>query len=198
MGQLTLVLGGARSGKSDFVVHLAQGLGGEQVLFVATASVGDEEMRRRIESHRQTRPKGWRTVEIQRDVGPVILTHAGGARVVILDCLTVLLANRLMEADDPLSPGAEEKVTAEVEGLLACADRLEGRLVVVSNEVGLGVIPVSPLGRAYRDLLGRANQALARAADEVYFLTAGLPQQIKGERASRAVRPESADGLPGP
>jgi adenosylcobinamide kinase/adenosylcobinamide-phosphate guanylyltransferase len=198
MGRLTLVLGGARSGKSAFVVHLAQGLGGEQVLFVATASAGDEEMRRRIESHRHTRPKGWRTVEIQRDVGPVILTHAGEARVVILDCLTVLLANRLMEVDDPFSLEAEGKITAEVEGLLACAEQLEGRLLVVSNEVGLGVIPLSPLGRAYCDLLGRANQALARAADEVYFLIAGLPQQIKGERASRAVPPESTRGLPGP
>lgn len=179
MGRLTLVLGGARSGKSTFAVQLAQGLGGEQVLFVATADAGDEEMRRRIEKHHHQRPAAWRTLEVQRDVGPAIFEHAGKAKVVLLDCLTLLISNRLQEAEDPFSPETEEKITAEVDGLLACAEQLAGRLVVVSNEVGLGVVPAHPVGRAYCDLLGRANQALVQAADEVYFLTAGLPQQIK-------------------
>lgn len=179
MGRLTLVLGGVRSGKSTFAVRLARALGGDLVLFVATANAGDEEMHQRIETHKRQRPAAWRTLEVQRHVGPAILEHAGEVRVVVLDCLTVLLANRLQEADAPFSPGAQEKITAEVDGLLACAEQLAGRLVVVSNEVGLGVVPAHPVGRAYCDLLGQANQALARAADEVYFLTAGLPQQIK-------------------
>lgn len=179
MGQLTLVLGGARSGKSAFAERMAQELGGDQVLYVATAEAGDEEMRRRIEKHRRGRPAAWRTLEVQRDVGPAILEHAAGAQVVLLDCLTLLISNRLTEADEPFAPGIEDQVAAEIDGLTACAAQLTGHLVVVSNEVGMGLVPPYPLGRAYRDLLGWANQALAQHADKVYLLVAGIPQRIK-------------------
>lgn len=179
MGRLILVLGGARSGKSTFAEQKAQELGGERVLYVATAHAGDEEMQRRIEKHRRERPAGWQTLEVQRNVGPAVLEYAGEAEVVLLDCLTVLVSNLLIGVDDTIAPEAEEKVAAEVNGLIDCAERLSGHLIVVSNEVGMGLVPAYPLGRTYRDLLGWANQALAQQADEVYLLVAGLPLTLK-------------------
>jgi adenosylcobinamide kinase/adenosylcobinamide-phosphate guanylyltransferase len=179
MGRLILVLGGARSGKSAFAQRLAQERGGERVLFVATAAPGDTEMQQRIEKHRRERPTGWRTLEVQRDVGAAILAHAGDAAAVLVDCLTLLVSNLLTDAADPFASEIEAQVMAEVEGLSACATRLSGPLIVVSNEVGLGLVPPNPLGRAYRDLLGRANQSLAQRADEVYFLVAGIPLVLK-------------------
>lgn len=180
MEQLILVLGGARSGKSAFAQEKAQELGGEQVLFVATAEAWDEEMRQRIERHQRERPAGWRTLEVQRNVGRAILKHPGEARVVLVDCLTVLVSNLLTDVDDPFAPEVEARVTAEVEELAACTEQLATDLIVVSNEVGAGLVPPYPQGRAYRDLLGQANQALARRADEVYLLVAGIPLMLKG------------------
>jgi len=181
MGRLILVLGGARSGKSAFAQRLARERGGDRVLFVATAAPGDEEMRQRIEKHQRERPAGWRTLEVQRDVGSAIREHAGDAAAIVVDCLTVLVSNLLAEVEDPFATEVEAEVTAEVEGLTACATQLPGPLIVVSNEVGLGLVPPYPLGRAYRDLLGQANQILARQADEVYLMVAGIPVKIKGE-----------------
>ncbi len=186
MGRLILVLGGARSGKSTFAQRRARELGGEQVLFVATAGAGDEEMRQRIEKHRRERPKGWQTLEVSQDVGRAIAAHGGAAKAILVDCLTLLVANRLGGVEDPFAPEVEASVAAEVQELAACADRLAGALIVVSNEVGMGLVPPYPLGRAYRDLLGQANQALAQKADEVYLLVAGIPLAIKGIKGGSA------------
>lgn len=188
MGKLILVLGGARSGKSSFAQGLAQELGGEDVLFVATAEAGDEEMQRRIEKHRQERPAGWRTLEAQRDVGQAIQQQAGGAGAIVVDCLTVLVSNLLMEVEDPFTKAVGEKVMAEVRELAACCGQLPGQVIVVSNEVGMGLVPPYPLGRAYRDLLGQANRLLAQQADEVYLLVAGIPMTVKraGEQPPRS------------
>lgn len=178
--ELILVLGGARSGKSTFAQKLACDLGGAQVLFVATAEAGDEEMQRRIARHRRRRPEEWRTLEVHRDVGPAIRKHIGESRVVLLDCLSLLVANLLLEAQDIFSDELEAQVMAEVESLVSCVGETAAHLIVVSNEVGCGLVPEYPLGRAYRDLLGCANQAVARSADRVYVLTAGIPVAIKG------------------
>lgn len=180
MGRLILILGGARSGKSTFAEELAEELGGQQVLYVATADAGDAEMQRRIEMHRERRPAAWWTLEARAGVGRVILEHAGDVEVVLVDCLTVLVSNIIVDVDGMVTPDAEERMATEVDGLIACADQLPAHLIVVSNEVGMGLVPAYPLGRAYRDLLGRANQVLAQRADEVYFLVAGLPQKLKG------------------
>jgi adenosylcobinamide kinase/adenosylcobinamide-phosphate guanylyltransferase len=182
MGELMLVLGGARSGKSAFAQRLAQELGEEKVLYVATAQAGDEEMQQRIERHRQERPSAWRTLEVQRHVGRAILDHVSDSTAIVVDCLAVLVSNLLMDMEDATTAEAEAKVMAEVQGLAECTARLPGRLIVVSNEVGLGLVPPFLLGRAYRDLLGRANQTLAEKADKVYLLVAGIPVLIKGER----------------
>ncbi len=171
---LILVLGGARSGKSSYAQQLAQGLGRERVLYVATAEAGDEEMRERIERHRQGRPPGWRTLEAPRNVGQAIREQAGDAEVVLVDCLTMLVSNLLLEG------AGEDEVLAQVRELAGCAQRAP-HLIVISNEVGMGLVPPYPLGRAYRDLLGRANQLLAQSAGRVHLLVAGIPLIIKGE-----------------
>lgn len=178
-GTLVLVLGGARSGKSAFAQQLARERGGASVLFVATAEAGDEEMRRRIANHRRERPAAWRTLEAPRGVAAALQAHYRGERAVLLDCLTLLVANLLGEVDHPLAPAAEERVLAEIRTLLNVARALPAHVILVSNEVGLGLVPTTPLGRAYRDLLGLVNQRVAQAADEVYFLVAGIPMRVK-------------------
>lgn len=180
-GRLILVLGGARSGKSTFAQQMARQLGGKQVLFVATAEARDEEMQRRIELHRRERPEGWRVLEAQLHVGKAILDQAGEEEVVLVDCVTLLVSNLMMGMGDPPAVEAEAQVMDEVLALAACAERLSCRLIVVSNEVGLGLVPPYSLGRAYRDLLGKVNQVLARKADEVYLMVAGVPVLIKGD-----------------
>jgi adenosylcobinamide kinase/adenosylcobinamide-phosphate guanylyltransferase len=180
MGNLTLILGGARSGKSAFAQQLAQELGGEGVLYVATAQALDEEMQERIEKHRQERPASWCILETHRNVGQAILEHHGNADVILLDCLTVLISNLLMDAeDDPFDTTVAARVDTEINEIVACVENLSAHLIVVSNEVGMGLVPPYPMGRAYRDLLGRANQALARKADTVYLLVAGIPWTLK-------------------
>lgn len=174
---LVLVLGGARSGKSRFALKLAQERG-ERVLFVATAAPGDQEMRRRIALHRQGRPPSWRTAEVLSGAGETILREARDAQAVVVDCLTVLLSNLWGGEEEP-EEALEGRVLAEVEGLIRVARSLSALIIVVSNEVGLGLVPPYPAGRAYRDLLGLANQMLAESADEVYFLVAGLPLRLK-------------------
>jgi adenosylcobinamide kinase/adenosylcobinamide-phosphate guanylyltransferase len=177
--RLILVLGGARGGKSAYAESLAADLS-DDVLFVATAQPGDEEMRQRIARHRARRPKAWRTLEAPLEVGAAI----GGAEageVVLLDCLTVLISNVLMEhqVDDIPTDEAEAAVMAEVERLLEAYRAGRATWIVVSNEVGMGLVPDYPLGRAYRDLLGRANQRVAGAADEVILMVAGLAWRLK-------------------
>lgn len=181
---LTLVLGGARSGKSDYAEELAAQMGA-RVLYVATAEARDDEMRARVVAHQARRPSDWTTLEAPLRVGEVLRSYpaAAGAQVVLLDCLTLLVSNVILQggpdAPEPDAQTAWGWVKAEVEGLLAAHRALGANLIVVSNEVGLGVVPPYSLGRIYRDCLGWANQALARAADHVILLVAGLPVDLK-------------------
>lgn len=191
MGRLTLILGGARSGKSTFAEQRAKELGGDSVLYVATSEMKDEEMQERVKKHRTERPLGWRTLEAPRNVAGALRQEGSSAQVVLLDCMTFLVANHLMEAaapknnpfddlsGDPFDPQIETDVVKEVEGLVAYVNESDIHMLVVSNEVGLGVVPPYELGRAYRDILGRANQILARHADEVQLLVAGIPMKVK-------------------
>ena len=180
MSRLTLVLGGVRAGKSAFTQRLASS--GKRVLVVATAEAGDAEMAARIAAHQASRPAEWATLEAAVDVVEALAPVVDGYDTVLLDCLTLWVSNLLLRVPDPASPG--EAVAAEAEALLALQRRSDAAWVVVSNEVGLGVIPPSELGRAYEDALGRVNQLFAAQADSVYFMAAGLPLQLKGERES--------------
>ena len=179
MGRLLLVLGGARSGKSSYAEQVAAEVGGDSVLYVATAQAFDAEMQARIDQHRAERPARWRTLESPTGVGDAILAAQDAERLILLDCLTVLVSNLLLGFEDPFADEATAAVQAEIDGLLRCVERLDAHFVVVSNEVGMGLVPAYPLGRAYRDLLGRANQQLAARADRVVFLVAGLPMVVK-------------------
>lgn len=183
MSKKLLILGGARSGKS----HYAQELGlklPQPVLFVATAEAGDEEMRQRIEEHRKARPSTWSTLEVTTHVGNQIRQKIGKAPTVIVDCITLLVNNVFRQHSDPdgeLIDASliEKEVMAEISELVDCINQVNAGFIIVSNEVGLGLVPANRIGRLYRDLLGRANQILAQQVDEIYLMVAGLPLQIK-------------------
>jgi len=178
-----LIIGGAGSGKSHFAQELALKLGGP-VFFVATAVAGDEEMRQRIEEHKRTRSAAWSTLEVTTQVGSQIEQKIGGAKVVIVDCITLLVNNILGQHSDQTgeqsdAPLIEKRLIAEVGELIECINRVDASFIIVTNEVGLGLVPANRVGRLYRDLLAKANQMMAQAADEVYLMVAGLPVQIK-------------------
>jgi adenosylcobinamide kinase / adenosylcobinamide-phosphate guanylyltransferase len=185
--RLVLVLGGARSGKSAFSERLAAA-GGRSVAFIATASAADEDMRLRIARHRAARPREWRTIEEPLELARAVEEAAGHADVLLLDCVTLWLANWLGqqgEVDFERAPQLIDACTAgalrEIERLLVsvAAFAPHQTLIVVSNEVGMGIVPAFALGRVYRDILGRVNQRLAREAERVYLMLAGLGVDIK-------------------
>ena len=178
MGCLTFVLGGARSGKSRYAHDLAERIEkerGGQVVYLATGSAGDEEMRERIAKHRKSRPGKWKTVEAECEVSTAIAEECTGSSVIIIDCMTLLITNILLAKGED----AEEFVLAEVDQIIEKAGKAEADVIIVSNEVGTGIVPEYKLGRIFRDIAGRVHQFLAAEADEVYFLTAGLAQRLK-------------------
>lgn len=173
-----LVLGGARGGKSRFAQELA-GNFSNKVLFVATGEPLDEEMQSRIEQHKQDRPSSWRTIETPVDIGRQVEKQIGDAEVVVIDCLTLLVSNLLGKSTDYLK--AEKLAMVDMNELIACMDRLDVNFIIVSNEVGFGIVPKTKAGRIYRDLLGKVNQLIAQHADVVYLMVAGIPVKLKGD-----------------
>lgn len=174
---ITLILGGARSGKSSFAEQVARE-SGKSVLFIATAAAGDEEMAQRINKHKASRPVDWQTLELPQEIGNKL--KAPIADVVIVDCITLLVSNIFLSfSEETPVDVVMNKMNGEIDGLIAAQARLGGRWLVISNEVGLGVVPSYPSGRIYRDALGFANQALARAAQRVILMVAGIPMIIK-------------------
>lgn len=177
--RLIFLLGGARSGKSTYAEAWAKDHGGS-VLYVATAQAFDDEMRVRIARHQAERPAHWTTLEAPRAAGDAIKAHSSPYEVVLIDCLTVLTANALMALpEDCTQADADAAILAETDALLAAYAESEATWLVVSNEVGMGVVPPSKLGRLYRDALGRANQGVASVADEVLLLVAGIAWPLK-------------------
>lgn len=164
---LMLVIGGARAGKSDFAQN--QAALAANVSFIATAQALDDEMHRRIAEHKAQRPLGWETLEEPLHIAQALrqAKHA----VVVLDCLTLWVSN-LMHAKQAVLP--------QLEGFLEAYSASDKALWLVSNEVGLGIVPENALARQYRDLLGQVNRRVAEAADRVYWMVAGIPVQIKG------------------
>jgi adenosylcobinamide kinase/adenosylcobinamide-phosphate guanylyltransferase len=181
--KMTLILGGARSGKSTYAEARALE-SGLAVIFLATAQAGDEEMAARIAAHKANRPREWATLEAPLHAGQALLDSGLSAGYVLLDCLTLLASNILISLPEPLTQAAADNaVDREIDELLAAYAARKESWLVISNEVGLGLVPPYPLGRTYRDTLGRANQRLAAAADEVVFLAAGLPLWLKGSQS---------------
>ncbi len=179
-----LIIGGARSGKSRFAQELALELG-ESVLFVATAVAGDEEMQHRIEEHQRARSAAWATLEVTTHIASQIEQKISEAQVVVVDCITLLVNNIFSQyyndqtSEQIDAPLIEKKVTSEISELVECINHIDASFIIVTNEVGMGLVPANKMGRLYRDLLGKANQLLAQEADEVYLMVAGLPVQIK-------------------
>jgi len=181
--KIIMLLGGARSGKSSYAHELARKMA-RKVLFVATAEPGDEDMRRRIENHRLKRPTGWRTLEMTAGIGKAIEKEIEDEQLVIIDCITLLIGNIFSRYDEKTFDTIEDtilekQVFSEIDNLLKCLEKAKTSFIIVSNEVGLGIVPDNRMGRLYRDLLGRANQTLAGKADEVYFMISGIPLRVK-------------------
>lgn len=177
--RLIFILGGARSGKSTYAEQWARDHA-EQVLFVATAQRSDDEMAARIAAHRASRPTHWQTLEAPRHIAPAIRAIHERHEVVLLDCLTLLTANILLAMPEGASQAEIEAATLEeIEALHAVYAESAATWLVISNEVGMGLVPPYPLGRAYRDALGRVNQRMAESADEVRLMIAGLPWLLK-------------------
>lgn len=164
--RLTFVLGGARSGKSRYAEELVMRAPAPWT-YVATAEALDEEMRARIAHHRSRRDASWHTLDAPLALAETVASLEGAA---LIDCLTLWVSNVML---------AERDIEEECERLLAALSSAPGPLVVVSNEVGLGLVPETPLGRAFRDAQGRLNQAVAAVADRVIFMAAGLPLSLK-------------------
>ncbi|MCC7447054.1 MAG: bifunctional adenosylcobinamide kinase/adenosylcobinamide-phosphate guanylyltransferase [Anaerolineae bacterium] len=178
MPKLILLLGGARSGKSTLAERMAAELGSD-VLYVATAQAFDDEMRERIAAHQRSRAQGWHTLEAPLRVAEQLRAMALPP-VILIDCITLLATNALLTLpDDCTQAEANQAILSEIDGLLTVEQTSDSTWIVVSNEVGMGVVPPYRLGRLYRDALGAANQRLAKAADEVYLLVAGLPWRLK-------------------
>ena len=191
--RLILILGGARSGKSTYAERLA--LGSEKtVAFIATATDGDDEMHERIVRHKASRPQAWHTIEDPLDLRSAVQRAYQLADVVLLDCVTLWLGNMLLEDHDKRQSDDQEQIELQIsidqfnkqvlqhiEELLTIQQNAEAgkTLIVVSNEVGLGIVPAYPLGRIYRDTLGYVNQRLAQDADRVYLMVAGMAVDIK-------------------
>lgn len=167
-----LVLGGARSGKSDFALARAEesAAGGQELVFVATAEAHDQEMIDRIEAHQAQRGPEWVTIE-EPIALPEVLLAANPESVFLVDCLTIWLSNRMAEDGDQ----AEAALDQLARGVKDCP----AELILVSNEVGLGIVPDNALARRFRDLSGAMNRKVAEVADEVYFVAAGLPLKMK-------------------
>lgn len=185
--RVILIIGGARSGKSTFAERLAA-TSGRRVAFIATATASDEDMRDRIARHRAVRPTDWFTLEEPLDLARAVQQASQEADVLLLDCMTLWLANwmghsnTIESADDvTLKHAYTDGVLAAIETLLATVRTLpaDKTLLIVSNEVGLGIVPMHPLSRTYRDVLGWVNQRLARDAERVYLMVAGLAVDIK-------------------
>lgn len=169
---ITLVLGGARSGKSRYAEGLVTASPGPRV-YIATARIWDAEMADRVARHKEDRGPGWTTVEEPSDLSGALRRHAVAGTGVLVDCLTLWLSNLMM---------AEADVPARSADLLAALAGVEGRVVLVSNEVGLGIVPDNALARRFRDHAGRLHQDIAAVANRVVFVAAGLPLLLKGEK----------------
>lgn len=177
--RLIFITGGARSGKSHFAKRLADGIKGRRV-FLATAQALDEEMKSRIEIHKRERPAGWDTIEEAKYLSETIKNCDKKYEVILIDCLTVWISNLL--ANDSFN---ESEIMKEVKSFISKCREIECTTIIVSNEVGSGIVPANRMARIFRDIVGKANQEIAEVADEVYMIVAGIPLKLKGKKSNK-------------
>lgn len=173
---LTLITGGARSGKSTFAQTLCENAG--RVVYIATARPDDPEMHTRVARHRRSRPASWTTIEEPVSVAEAVSRCAGGADFVLIDCITLWVSNLLFDWRDSDENELESKVRQQVSSLVR-ASQGSVNVIAVTNEVGSGIVPESAVARHFRDLQGFVNQQLAQSADRVYLVVSGIPMSLK-------------------
>lgn len=185
MGKLILVTGGARSGKSSYAEKIAAEFGSE-VLYIATSIPFDDEMKHRIKKHQMQRPAGWETLEAFKSLDSKLQGRLEGKSAVLLDCITIMVTNLMFDALEDWTDvtmeqidEVEKSVTAEIDQLLTASRNSSVPFVLVTNETGMGIVPENLLSRVFRDISGRVNQRLARAADDVILCVSGIPVKIK-------------------
>ncbi len=171
MGKISLILGGARSGKSTYALSLAKNY--KKVAFIATCQGLDKEMRERIQRHKETRPLHWRTFEEAKNPAPLLMKIGNEFNCILIDCLTLLVSNLILSGDK------EAQVLKKIEAILAVLRKKKAKVIFISNEVGLGLVPANRLGRGFRDVAGKVNRTIAKEADEVFFTVSGIPLKIK-------------------
>ena len=186
MGNIVLVTGGARSGKSSFAENLAKKINGD-ILYIATAIAFDEEMKLRIKKHKADRPEEWHTHEGYKNLDETVLNKGAHVKGILIDCVTIMVTNLMfdsigLENDNPMTADfeiAEATIKAEVERLIAALKASAADTILVTNEVGMGIVPENKLTRAYRDIAGRINRQIAQSSNEVYLVVCGIPMKIK-------------------
>lgn len=185
LGKMILITGGARSGKSTYAEKLAKDFG-EQVLYIATSIPFDDEMKYRIKKHREQRPAHWQTIEAYKNLDAQIESSVKGKDAVLLDCITIMITNIMLEINTDwdnitgdISSRVEDKVKHEIQSLIEAGKNIDIPLIMVTNEIGMGIVPDNAMSRLFRDIAGRMNQMLAHASDEVYLCVSGIPVRIK-------------------
>jgi adenosylcobinamide kinase / adenosylcobinamide-phosphate guanylyltransferase len=171
MRKIVFVTGPVRSGKSSFAVELAKKTK-QKVVFIATCRPLDEEMKARVSKHRETRPKEWETREEELNIASV-LKSAGPSKTVIIDCITLWVSNLLMRGFE------ENKLKEEIIALVSTLRKIKSSVIIVSNEVGWGIVPDNGISRAFRDIIGLAHQEICAASDEAYLMVCGIPVKLK-------------------
>jgi len=179
-GKLIFITGGARSGKSSFAEKIAAKKS-KEVAYIATSQPLDDEMKIRIKKHKDRRPTNWKTYEEPIEVRKLVSRLGLEKEVILIDCLTLLVSNLLLRKENKVGdPKWEEEILIEIKKLAEVSYKIPARVIIVSNEVGMGLVPDNTLGRVYRDILGRANSIIANKADEVFMMASGIPLKIKG------------------
>lgn len=180
MSKIIFLLGGARSGKSSYAIELAKRIS-DKVLYLATGVPCDDETKAKIEKHKKARPKSWTVIEKPLNVETALKEIDNSIEVVIIDCFTFWVSNLLLHYQDKKvdSSYLETEITTRVLQVISIARNIKAQVIIVSNEVGLGIVPETSLGRIFRDILGRANQMVTASADEVLLMVAGIPIKVK-------------------
>lgn len=187
MGQVILVTGGARSGKSTYAEELADQTS-KNVGYIATSQCFDDEMAKRISLHREQRPNFWTTYEEPYEVSKLIKDIGNRHQVLLLDCLTLFVSNLMFKNEIPEKASTEfweqleVSILTEIKKIVNQAKEINATLIIVTNEIGSGIVPLEALSRCYRDIVGRANQIIAKVANNVYLVCSGIPVKIKGEK----------------
>ena len=174
MNKIIFVIGGCRSGKSTCAMQTAEKVPAEQKIFIATCVPQDDEMKRRVARHQKERSQNWITIEAPLDLPEAILQNSRRGNVILVDCLTLWVSNLLMET------GNKNNIEDRTSQLIGALEKAAGPIVLVSNEVGTGIVPENQLARQFRDITGWVNQAVAKCANKVVWMVAGIPVTIKG------------------